>query len=211
MTVELLRASARAAVPWKNGGGVTREVAVHPAGGGFDTLDWRVSIAEIRTAGPFSCLPGLDRRLAVLEGTLSIVVDQAPEVQLCPGAAPLHFAGEAPVQARPVGGAVTDLNVMTRRGSFSSALTLHQAPHATRVACGAASVLLVALTDLVLKAEGGEWQLSRLDGARIEGDSLCEIQPQGNQARFYVARLQPQSAATGLAPSARSAGRTPVE
>ncbi len=193
MTVELLRAATRAAVPWKNGGGVTREVAVHPAGSGFDTLDWRVSIAEIRTAGPFPSLPGLDRRLAVLEGTLSILIDQAPEVQLSPGAPPLHFAGEAPIQARLVGGAVTDLNVMTRRGKFTADLRLQRAEHVTRLASVPASVLLVALTDLMLKTPSAEWPLSRLDAARIEGEPGCEIHPRGGPIRFYVIQLQPLS------------------
>lgn len=190
MSIEVLRAAARAAVSWKNGGGVTREVAVHPQGSGFDTLDWRVSIAQVRNAGPFSSLAGLDRRLAVLEGILSLRIDQAPEVRLDPAAPALSFPGEAPVQAHPVDGPVTDLNIMTRRGKFSSALTLHCAQYATTLATQSASVvLMVALTDLVLKAQSAQWRLSRLDAVRIEGDSQCEIPPQGNQARFDVVRL----------------------
>ncbi len=194
MSIEVLRAAARAAVPWKNGGGVTCEVAVHPAGSGFDTLDWRVSIARVSTAGPFSCLPGVDRRLAVLEGTLSIVIGGQREAQLSPEAAPLHFAGEESVRAQPVGGPVTDLNVMTRRAKFSSSLALHQTQQATDVTSEAARVLVVALTDLVLEAQATTWRLSRLDAVRIEGDSRCEIRPHANQARFYVVRLQPLGA-----------------
>ena len=189
MTIELLPAAARAAVPWRNGGGVTREVAVHPKGSGFDTLDWRVSIAQVRSAGPFSSLPGLDRRLAVLEGTLSLVIEQAPEVRLSPATPALHFPGEVPVQAHPVDGPVMDLNIMTRRGRFSSALTLHRAQHPTPLASGAATLLVVALTDLVLTAGKAEWQLSCLDGARIEDECALEIHPRADQARFYVIQL----------------------
>jgi environmental stress-induced protein Ves len=194
MSIEVLRAAARAAVAWKNGGGVTHELAVHPAGSDFDTFDWRVSIAQVHAAGPFSCLPGVDRRLAVLEGTLSVVIGGQGEAQLSPEAEPLNFAGEESVHAHPVGAPVTDLNVMTRRAKFSSSLALHRTQHTTELASGAASVLLVALTDLVLKSPGRTWRLSRLDAVRIEGNCLCEIQPQDNQARFYVARLQPLSA-----------------
>jgi environmental stress-induced protein Ves len=189
MSIEVLRAATRAAVPWKNGGGVTQEVAVHPVGSDFDTFDWRVSIAQVHTAGPFSSLPGVDRRLAVLEGTLSIVVGGQGEAQLDAEAAPLHFSGEESVRAHPVGGPVTDLNIMTRRTKFSSSLVLHQTQHATVLATQPVTVLVVALTDLVLKAQSAEWHLSRLDAARIEGDSPCEILPRGNQARFYVARI----------------------
>jgi environmental stress-induced protein Ves len=189
VTIELLPAAARAAVPWKNGGGVTREVAVHPRGSGFQTLDWRVSIAQVRSAGPFSLLPGLDRRLAVLEGTLSLVIAQAPEVRLSPDTPALHFPGEVSVQAQPVDGPVMDLNIMTRRGLFSSALTLHRAQHPTPLAGGAATLVVVALTDLVLSAGMAEWQLSYLDGARIEDERAPEIHPRGDQARFYVIQL----------------------
>jgi environmental stress-induced protein Ves len=189
VTIELLPAAARAAVPWQNGGGVTREVAVHPRGSGFQTLDWRVSIAQVRSAGPFSSLPGLDRRLAVLEGTLSLVIEQAPEVRLSPDTPALHFPGEVSVQAHPLDGAVMDLNIMTRRGRFSSALTLHRAQHPTSVASGAATVVVVALTDLVLSAGTADWQLSYLDGARIEDERALEIRPGGDQARFYVIQL----------------------
>lgn len=194
MSIEVLRAAARAAVAWKNGGGVTHEVAVHPAGSDFDTFEWRVSIAQVHAAGPFSSLPGVDRRLAVLEGTLSILIGGQGRAQLSAEAEPLDFAGEESVHAHPVGDPVTDLNVMTRRAKFSSSLALHRTKHATGLQSGAASVLVVALTDLVLKAPTTTWRLSRLDAVRIEGNSLCEIQPQGNQARFYVARLQPLSA-----------------
>ncbi|HEY8051584.1 MAG TPA: HutD family protein [Steroidobacteraceae bacterium] len=187
--VQVLRAAAHAAVPWKNGGGVTHEVAVHPQGAGFDTLDWRVSIAQVRSAGPFSSLPGLDRRLAVLEGTLAIALGEAPETVLSAGAPPLHFPGEAPVQAHPVDGPVTDLNIMTRRGRFSSAVALHDVQSSTRVASGPGSLLVLALTDLQLKADQADWRLSYLDAARIDGDCAFEILPSGAQARFYVIRM----------------------
>ena len=60
----ILRARERIAVPWKNGGGLTREVAVHPKGSGFEGFDWRVSIAEVHAAGAFSCFAGIERHMA---------------------------------------------------------------------------------------------------------------------------------------------------
>lgn len=178
-------------MPWKNGGGVTHEVAAHPPGSGFDALEWRVSIAQIRTAGPFSSLPGLDRRLAVIEGRLSIVIDRSAAVQVSPDTPALHFPGEVAVQAHPIGGAVTDLNVMTRRGRFSSVLTLHSVRHVVGLASAPGSVLLVALTDLVLKSESSAWRLLPLDAARLEGGATCGVHPQGDEARFYVIQLRP--------------------
>ena len=48
--------------PWRNGAGWTRPVARAEAdGSGGGELLWRVSLAEISQAAPFSRFPGLDR------------------------------------------------------------------------------------------------------------------------------------------------------
>ncbi|WP_344323995.1 HutD family protein, partial [Kitasatospora putterlickiae] len=52
--VRFLRAAERPATAWRNGGGVTREVAGHPVGSGLDDFRWRVSLADVASAGPFS-------------------------------------------------------------------------------------------------------------------------------------------------------------
>jgi environmental stress-induced protein Ves len=110
-----LRAADRVAVPWKNGGGVTREVAIWPEGSGFDDFDWRISIAEVRDAGPFSKFENIDRTLMILEGRLSLVFCDRVAT-LDPDSAPFGFGGEEACAGTPLGGAVMDLNVMVRRG-----------------------------------------------------------------------------------------------
>ena len=72
MRIEVLRAAARQAVAWRNGGGETREVAVWPAGAGMDAFEWRVSMAEVGVAGPFSVFAGVDRVLTVVSGVLAL-------------------------------------------------------------------------------------------------------------------------------------------
>lgn len=49
-------------MPWRNGLGVTTEVLVQPpdASAGFA---WRISVATITRAGPFSPFPGYDRTI----------------------------------------------------------------------------------------------------------------------------------------------------
>ena len=75
MTLTVLRAGDRKAVPWKNGGGVTREIAAWPPGSGFDDFAWRVSMAEVREDGPFSNFAGVDRILTVLEGAMRLTIE----------------------------------------------------------------------------------------------------------------------------------------
>lgn len=114
--MQILRAADRVPVPWKNGGGVTREVAAFPEGVGFDDFLWRVSMAEVRADGPFSVFPGVDRVLAVLEGRLRLEVDGLPPFELSPDGPPAVFPGDAPTHGAVLQGPVLDLNVMTRRG-----------------------------------------------------------------------------------------------
>jgi len=121
--ISVLRATDRMAVPWKNGGGITREVAVWPPGSSFENFDWRVSIAEVRDAGPFSRFENIDRTLMILKGRIALAFDERT-VELDEASSPYSFAGDAVCSGTPIAGPVTDLNVMTRRGRAVAHVTL---------------------------------------------------------------------------------------
>lgn len=121
--------------PWANGGGITREIAradapaadVDDDGAGVG-FDWRLSMASVTSSGPFSAFPGIDRTLTVLTGAglvLAIGTDEA-EV-LLPGR-PFAFPGDVPTHAALVDGPISDLNVMTRRDTFSHSVTPVEGP-----------------------------------------------------------------------------------
>jgi uncharacterized protein len=147
VTPTILRAADRRAVPWKNGGGVTREVAAWPPGSGFDDFAWRVSMAEVREAGPFSRFAGVDRILAVVEGALRLAVQNAGVFELSPRSAPLAFDGEVATSAELILGPALDLNVMTRRGAACAQVI--RAVSATDLAATPGWRLIVALADQV--------------------------------------------------------------
>lgn len=115
--MHILRAADRTATPWKNGGGVTREVAAWPPGADMGSFDWRVSLADVAADGPFSTFPSVDRVLTVIKGQgLELSVGGA--VTRLEGGAPFAFPGEATVTARLTAGPIRDLNVMVRRGAW---------------------------------------------------------------------------------------------
>ncbi len=116
--MRLLAAADRVDAPWKNGGGITREIAAWPPHAGFDDFDWRISQADVKAPGPFSRFEGIDRILTVLEGRLALTVDGKATPALTPQSAPFAFAGEAQVSGVPEGDPVADLNLMVRRGRF---------------------------------------------------------------------------------------------
>lgn len=99
----LIRSTDLVRVPWKNGGGTTAEVAVHPPGTGFDAFDWRISMADVAADGPFSRFPGVDRTLVLaegrdlvldLEGGLRVLAPSATSTS-CPAAAGSRIASHA--------------------------------------------------------------------------------------------------------------------
>jgi uncharacterized protein len=113
---DVLRAGSLPAVPWKNGGGATTEIARYPRGDAAPTFAWRVSVARIVCDGPFSSYPGIDRTLAVVSGEgLSLAIDGGAPAMLSAVSQPLAFAGDLPVHARLTAGPIVALNVMTRR------------------------------------------------------------------------------------------------
>ncbi|MDJ0278057.1 HutD family protein [Sphingomonas sp. 2R-10] len=116
--IELLSLPAcdRIARPWRNGGGATWQVLSHPAAAGVGDFDWRLSVASVDRAGPFSHFPDTDRVMAILRGDLLLDVAGALAVRLTAASDPHAFPGDVPAAGTPVDGPVLDLNLMVRRG-----------------------------------------------------------------------------------------------
>jgi environmental stress-induced protein Ves len=123
-TFRLLRPADYRAMPWKNGGGTTTQIAVKPrasagvAGAVVDPLDtfaWRVSIADLTGAGPFSRFPGCARVILQLAGAPMILrhPKRGVAVQLAP-LRPYWFHGDWETHGDLTSPSARDLNVMTR-------------------------------------------------------------------------------------------------
>ncbi|WP_082767552.1 HutD/Ves family protein [Bosea sp. PAMC 26642] len=132
-------------MPWKNGGGSTTEIAIHPPGASLDEFDWRISTAHVGQDGPFSSFPGIDRTLAVLSGMgIALAFGDGGTVQLSPNSKPCAFAGDRAVEGRLVAGPIDDLNVMTRRGRWRHDMTRLAGPGPIHVEPGGDLMVLVA-------------------------------------------------------------------
>ncbi len=183
----ILRAAGRHATPWKNGGGLTREVAVHPAGSDLGGFDWRVSIAEVRRRGPFSSFAGVDRHMAVISGRLQLAIAGREVLTLSADSPPVTFPGDLPVGAEPLQSAVIDLNVMTRRGRFVAQLTRCTLPAAAEVKLEADTTLIVALAPLTFTTRGAEGRLSALDAARFSASAQpVSVRAASDAAIFWL-------------------------
>jgi len=145
MALEVLRASERAATPWLNGGGVTREVAGFPVGSGFADFVWRVSLADVGQGGPFSRFPGVERVITVVEGSGMALTVDGTEHRLAAPYRPFAFPGDADTDCRLLDGPVVDFNVMTRRGRAAATVEIADFQRIVAVPDDAA-VLLVCLS-----------------------------------------------------------------
>jgi len=127
--------------PWKNGRGQTEELAIWPAGASFERgdFDWRIALAAIDLAGPFSAFPGFERVLVVMRGAgLRLDHGAAAPIATVPRLQPHRFSGEWPTTATLIDGPVSDFNVLVRRGAAhgsirvlrADARPLQEPPHA---------------------------------------------------------------------------------
>lgn len=166
--VRIIRHGDCPETPWKNGGGTTREIAAFPPGATMHDFLWRISMARVAKAGPFSSFNGIDRVLTILEGVLElrcgndvITLDDASE--------PFRFDGGAEADGCPLGGAVLDFNAMVRRGFYSVQLGRVRAGD---VIVSAGTTFLFALTGQALAGA----VLDRWDCAEIDGDVTATAQ-----------------------------------
>lgn len=197
MTFEIRRADQHVRRPWRNGGGMTAEVAAWPpdadAGSEFD---WRVSFAEVGESGDFSLFPGVDRVITLLDGPpMTLAFPRSTEV-LEPFR-PLAFDGGLRVTCT-VEAPTRDLNVMTRRGRVRATVEIHElAPSRGPVAVEAADpLLLVALTGEV-RACVGEDVVRLAPGDVLTADQPVTVDGEGRVAAIrldVVTRLAPQTA-----------------
>ncbi len=98
--------------PWKNGKGVTVELARVDADG---AMLWRLSMATVVEDGPFSIFPGIERNLTVISGPGFRLEGEGLSFA-CPPLVPVAFPGDAAVSAQGTDGVASqDFNVMTAR------------------------------------------------------------------------------------------------
>lgn len=153
-------------MPWKDGGGTTTEMAIHPpeatVQGGFA---WRFSSARVAASGPFSAFPGMARSLALGEGAgLILDLEGVGRLRLKHPLEVIQFSGGVAAQATLIQGPVTDLGLIHDPERFRGALEV-------RALTADATSLTLAPTTL-LHALGGPVGVDPLGLTLAPGDTL---------------------------------------
>lgn len=157
------------AMPWKNGGGRTLEIATAPAGADLASFAWRISIADVDRDGPFSAFPGVDRTLVLLQGNGMRLVGDAGTLEVPAPYATAAFPGEASLRCELVDGATRDFNLMTRRAAARG--TVHVVRAEARALAGAAAFACHAAAGpaTVVLGEGPRISLAEGQTLVVEG------------------------------------------
>lgn len=137
--LQVIRAKDLTPILWKNGGGTTREIALQPPGATFDTFLWRVSMADVGQAGPFSTFDGIDRIIVITQDATMMLTSPSPGLEhaLLPGE-PFRFPGEMPIHARLPDGPTRDFNLMWRRDSAQGQMTVRRGAECQELNAGSA-------------------------------------------------------------------------
>jgi len=99
-------------MPWKNGGGETLELYKEEL---YGKIQFRLSIATVKSSGPFSHFPELNRFLTLLEGNgFELQFDTKKEVLNQP-LQWLSFDGNDNIQCDLIDGPCLDFNVMVSK------------------------------------------------------------------------------------------------
>lgn len=106
---------------WKNGGGWTRTVASREQQG---RLRWRVSVADIGAAGPFSRFEGMDRTAVMVRGGALGLIGQAESWRFDGPGSYAQFPGELDLQCEAPQQPTQLWNVMVQRGQARADLLI---------------------------------------------------------------------------------------
>jgi environmental stress-induced protein Ves len=137
--MRIIRMSELKTIPWKNGGGVTREIAASQERG---ELAWRLSMADVDSDGPFSRFEGLTRILTVIEGNGMDLIS-AGKTQEALNGLPVRFDGALNIESKLRDGPLRDLNLMFNPIFYDGDVTCRSGPHNEMLQAGPARTIAV--------------------------------------------------------------------
>jgi environmental stress-induced protein Ves len=161
--------------PWKNGGGMTIDIAgayrpgADPAG--WEGMIWRFGRTRIERPGPFSDLSGCDRILAVVEGSGLMLHPRGREpLDVRTPFTPVRFPGEWQITSGLTHGPVGVINLIADRTLCAIDLSFPAAGAGASVS--GARCIILALDDAVLDI-GSDAVPVRRDFALSAGDTAA--------------------------------------
>ena len=179
MTVTRLDPSRYITTPWKNGGGVTVDIAV-------EGNVWRFGRTPIVAAGPFSDYSGFDRVQVLVAGSGLVLQTQDGKIDVRRPFRPVRFAGETPIVSRLEAGPVEVVNLIGDRGKVRVDIRVLEAGRDLILGSGT-HIAYVPGETAAIEVQGTHYDLATDHGLRIESDGLTVVT--GTAGRLLLASI----------------------
>lgn len=153
---------------WKNGAGYTVELA-RSAGESLDTFDWRISMADVKSAGDFSRFNGMQRILTVLEGQgIEFSIDDKHESLTTLQS--VQFSGESATRCELIDGPIRDFNLIYDPKQFHARLQWYFEPTKTEIFSSADLIFIFnqSTEPLEIEIDQQVFQLQHQESLHIE-------------------------------------------
>ena len=185
-------------MPWKNGGGVTIDIAVTMLpgfeSGSWEGIIWRFSRTAIVTPGPFSDLSGFDRELALISGQGLVLRTPVGEIDVRQPFKPVRFAGETSIVSRLEAGPVEVVNLIGDRSRVSIDLSC-LSDGATNTSPAGVHIIYAAATSCELTIDDKPYEIAAGHAMRIDAGT-----------NFAIASRLGTAIVAGVIPVARTSG-----
>jgi uncharacterized protein len=128
--MRIIRAGELREGRWRNGMGVSWDIAAEPPSSGIEDFDWRFAIARIDANVPFSHYPGVDRYFTLIEGQgLDLEFDARTTLAVGRLFVPHAYPCDVPAVCRLHNGPCRALNLFLKRGCWSAEVAVVSGDH----------------------------------------------------------------------------------
>jgi environmental stress-induced protein Ves len=191
MPIELIDLKDCPVTKWPNGAGTMQPIATHPHGADTESIEWRISTAEVAREAVFSRFSGIDRCIALLSGRGFHLRDEERGIDhwLDKPFEPFRFPGEASITATPIAGVSENLSVLVRRERVMAEHEVVRVPLTLKP--GPAMFLMCVQGTMGLKVEGKDRiSLERGQAALWrDGTPQIALEPTTQHAAAIVVRF----------------------
>jgi environmental stress-induced protein Ves len=179
--VRHVSASQYRMAPWRNGGGMTAEIAIEPEGAAVDSkFLWRLSLARIDRGGPFSPFEGYDRTIALIAGAGMVLnFRERGSARIDKPLQLLAFSGEWAPGCALIEGPTEDFNVMTDRARIRHRVERLEASPTARLLTAAPTLAVFALSGGRATVDGETIELGERDTVIAEGAGQVALASNG--------------------------------
>jgi environmental stress-induced protein Ves len=178
--------------PWKNGGGVTLDIATaqRPGGsGGWDGVIWRFGRTAIVSEAPFSDLSGYDRWQVVVSGAGLVLETPSAPIDLREAFRPVTYDGGLPIRSRLEQGPVEVVNLIGDRLLVATALAVPAIGETTTLPAGL-HIAYAPAEAAAMTLDGRRTALPAGHALRIEADGATAFAVEAG--RVLVASILPR-------------------